>query len=130
MEKVRDKHKEDITLKNSSANTLQTYLRGKKCCLIIRSTYSMQQSFFTLKVDTHENVTKQRNLQNSRAVMLGGRGESPGPLCGMAQSSSHWDGVEAQVEESEDYLSCLDYLELLPVITTTSTKVKLLSQTE
>lgn len=56
--------------------------------------------------------------------------ESPGPLCGMAQSSSHWDGVEAQVEESKEYLSCLDYLELLPVTTTTSTKVKLLSQTE
>lgn len=35
--------------------------------------------------------------------------------------------AQAQAEKTEEFLSCLHYLELLLVITATSTKVKLLS---
>lgn len=78
MEKVRVKHIEDITLKNSSATTLQSYLRRKKCCLNTTSTYSMQQ-FFTLKLDTHKNNKTEKPTKfrdgNTRVKVQG----KPGP---------------------------------------------------
>lgn len=80
--------------------------------------------FFTLKLDTYQNKTD-KNAHNSKVVTLGCG-------CGTALSLSeewhHADAVgmrsEAQAEESAEFLSCLQYTELLPVITTATQELR------